>query len=130
MAALEYFTGKAGGVGRMMAPPQFEEIAHAGGTVHFKTGPQGGVSMNYSHCSPTAVAIFGVWVSMDGRLLQTVPLGFNWTASVRAVAAGGHHPRPLDEVTTQRGGDEEDSRASSRFMRCGEPLKEADSRFP
>jgi uncharacterized Zn finger protein (UPF0148 family) len=53
----------------------FEEIYLSGGIIEFKKGPGGGVAIEYRQSNPWPVSVFEVYVSYQGRVLDTVPMG-------------------------------------------------------
>lgn len=54
---------------------EFQEIYLSGGTIEFKKGPEGGVSMGYRGANPWPMCMFQVCVSFEGKVLDTVPFG-------------------------------------------------------
>jgi hypothetical protein len=54
---------------------EFEEIAHAGGKIEFISEGGERVSLCFEHSTPLPVAVFQICVSLNGRLLDVVPMG-------------------------------------------------------
>lgn len=53
---------------------EFQEIYLSGGKLEFKKGPTGGVSIGYSGSNPWPMAMFQVCVSLEGHVLDIVPV--------------------------------------------------------
>lgn len=54
---------------------EFQEIYLSGGTIEFKKGSKGGVSIGYRCANPWPTRMFQLCVSFEGKVLDTVPFG-------------------------------------------------------